>query len=154
MQHAAHLAPAVLAEDVDGVGVGFARVYDDWQIQFACQPDLRTEDVLLHVAWREVVVVVESDFADGAGRRGRGELGPHGTRGTQGIIRELVCGVGMEPPIAKRTSGHSVSTRAACSASVASPAASTTSARSGPASRARATTAAKSALNVSSARWQ
>ena len=43
-----------------------ARVDDDRQPQLARQRDLRAEDLLLHVARREVVVIVEPDLADGA----------------------------------------------------------------------------------------
>ena len=43
-----------------------ARVNDDRQIALARQLDLRAEDVLLHVARREVVVIVEADLADRA----------------------------------------------------------------------------------------
>ena len=41
-------------------------------------------------------MIVEADLPEGAGRAGRGELGPHGPSGTPGIIRKLVCGMGMD----------------------------------------------------------
>src|SRR5439155_19157211 len=69
MQHAAEPATAVIAKNADGVLVGFARVDDDGQIQFARELDLSAEDRLLHVARREVVVIIEADLADRARER-------------------------------------------------------------------------------------
>jgi hypothetical protein len=51
-------------------------VDDDRQVKLAREPDLRREDRLLHVARREVVVVVEPDLADRR-RCARGERAAH-----------------------------------------------------------------------------
>ena len=63
MEHAAKGA-ARLSKDAEGVLGGLARVDDDRQGQLQREGDLGAEDVLLHVARREVVVVVEANLSD------------------------------------------------------------------------------------------
>ena len=77
MQHAANGAAALLAQNRQRVVFGFACVNDDGQIERARELDLRSEDALLRVFRREVVVVVEADFADGARQRISRELRLH-----------------------------------------------------------------------------
>ena len=56
---AQHIVPGVLAV------VGRAAVNDDGQLGGLCHLHLLNEDALLHVAWRVIVEVVESDLAPG-----------------------------------------------------------------------------------------
>src|SRR5262245_60037293 len=59
-------------------------------MQRAGKTNLRAKHGLLHVAWRKVVVIVEADLADGAGRRRHGNLVADDNRGAFRIIRELM----------------------------------------------------------------
>jgi hypothetical protein len=51
-------------QDREGVVGRLARMNDDRQVELARQRDLRRKHLALHVARREVVVVVEPDLAD------------------------------------------------------------------------------------------
>ena len=64
VHHAADRAAAFLPQDGQRVVLGFAGVNDDGQIQLARETDLQSEDFLLDVFRREVVVVVEPDLAE------------------------------------------------------------------------------------------
>ena len=66
MQHAAQVAAAFLLQNRDRVGIRFARVNHHRQLQLTRQPDLRAKHLLLHITRREIVVVVETDFANRA----------------------------------------------------------------------------------------
>ena len=90
MQHAAHLAAALFTKNTQRIVVGFARVDDDRLAQLARETHLAAEDGLLHVARREVVVVVEADFADGPRRRRGPDLLAHQRHGAVRIGGELV----------------------------------------------------------------
>ena len=120
--------------------VGLARVDDDRALQLAREPDLRAKHRLLHVARREVVVVVEADLADGARRRRRGELLPDDGGGPLGVAGELVRLVRVDAD--RRTAPRARARRRARPARPPSrcPPSRITSARSTPASLARATT--------------
>jgi hypothetical protein len=65
-------------------------VDDNRPLQLARQPDLPAKHLLLHVARREVVVVVEADLADGTRRRRRRELLAHDRDGALRIVRKLM----------------------------------------------------------------
>src|SRR5688572_23592560 len=69
MKHTADLAGALLLENPERVLLCLSGVNHDRPFQPPRQPDLLAEDLLLDVAWREVVVIVESDLADGPGQR-------------------------------------------------------------------------------------
>ena len=89
--------------------------------QLAGQRELRREDRLLHVARREVVVVVEADLADRAGVERRG-VGARDVRRRVGAGRRTspaLCGC---TPVANRTAGHRARTPRARTASASSPA--------------------------------
>jgi len=62
MEHAAQRGAALFLQNPDGVLVGFAGVDDEGPVDLSRQTHLRTEHRLLHLARREVVVVVETDF--------------------------------------------------------------------------------------------
>ena len=69
VKDAADLAGALLVQDAERVVLGLAGVDHDRQPQPARQPDLLAKHLLLDVARREVVVVVEADLADGPRQR-------------------------------------------------------------------------------------
>ena len=96
MEDAANLSSPFETQDRQRVLVGLARVHDDGQAQFAGEPDLRAEHGPLHFGCREVVVVVEADFADGARRRRGGELFSHHDGGALRIIGEPMRVVGVD----------------------------------------------------------
>jgi hypothetical protein len=64
VQHAADLRRPLLLQDARRVLLGLARVDDDGAAHVTREPDLAPEDLLLHVARRVVVVVVEAHLAD------------------------------------------------------------------------------------------
>src|SRR6185436_17789496 len=70
VQDAAQRPLSRVTQNPHGVLVRLSRVDDDREVELARQDDLRAEDLLLDVPRREVVVVVEADFADGT-RAGR-----------------------------------------------------------------------------------
>ena len=58
-------------DDAKRVVLGLARVNHDRQIALEREPDLHAKHLVLHLARREVVVIIEADLADGARRRQR-----------------------------------------------------------------------------------
>ncbi len=68
MEDAAQAANASSRKDAQRVVFGFARVDDDGQREVARQLQLRAKDRLLDVPRREVVVIVQPNLADRAGR--------------------------------------------------------------------------------------
>ena len=68
---AADGAAALLLQDGERVVFRLAGMNDDGQIQLARETDLQAEDLLLHVFRREVVMVVEPDFAQRSRLRNR-----------------------------------------------------------------------------------
>ena len=66
VEHPAQLPAPLFRDDAQRVVFRFARVNDDRQPPLARQPQLRAKHRVLHVARREVVVVVEADLADRA----------------------------------------------------------------------------------------
>ena len=81
---------AFLVQNAERVVLGLARVDHDRQPQRPRQLDLLAEHVLLHVARREVVVVVEADLADRPAQGLRVDRRP-------GLTRRR-CGIGGELP--------------------------------------------------------
>ena len=86
VHHAAHRAAGFLAQDGQRVVLGFARVNDDGQIELARETDLQSEDLLLDVLGREIVVIVEPDFAERPALREstRSRAGPAGRHRLRG----------------------------------------------------------------------
>ena len=68
----------------------------DRPAQLARQLDLRPEDRLLHVARREVVVIIEANLADGPGRRRARDLCSHDLGRALGTVGNLVRLVRMD----------------------------------------------------------
>ena len=120
MEDAAKLPAAFLAKHGHRVVVGFARMDDHRPVELARQPQLRPEHRLLHVARREIVVIVETDLADRARRRRRRKLLAHDGRGALGIGGELVRLMRVDADREARPPARA-STRRACAASLALP---------------------------------
>jgi hypothetical protein len=78
---AAELPAAFLAKHGDRVVVGFASMDDHRPVELARQAQLRPEHGLLHVARREIMVVVETDLAHRARGWRRRTLLAHDSRG-------------------------------------------------------------------------
>jgi hypothetical protein len=100
MEHAADTA--ALLQDGERVVGRFAGVDDDGPIQLPRERELRREDLLLHVARREVVVIVEADLADAAGAEASGmRTGRVGRRSrTLGeVSRRVRMDAGGEPDV-------------------------------------------------------
>ena len=74
MEDAAQAALPFLAQDAERVVVGLARVNHDRQVAArSASANLGAKHLVLHLARREVVVIVEADLADRARRRQRVE---------------------------------------------------------------------------------
>ena len=54
---------ARLAQDAERIGVRLARVDDHRQIERARQFELKAEDLLLHLARRKIIVIIEANLA-------------------------------------------------------------------------------------------
>src|SRR5262245_19769219 len=81
MKDAAKPALPFLADDAEGIVLGLARVNHNRQVALEREPNLDAKHVVLHVARREVVVVIETDLADGASGRQRVKPSSHGVSG-------------------------------------------------------------------------
>src|ERR1043166_871611 len=66
VKDAADVAGVLLREDAKRILCGFTRVDDDGQGATGRQPNLLAKDLPLHVARREIVVIVETDLAKAA----------------------------------------------------------------------------------------
>ena len=88
MKDAAQTALPFLANDAQRVVFGFAGVNHDRQVALEREPDLHAKHLVLDVARREIVVIVETDLADRAGGRQRIEPRRHRVRGRLRIRRE------------------------------------------------------------------
>src|SRR5262245_14847986 len=65
MKHATKRPATFLPENRDRVALGFARMDHEWQGQPPGEPALSSEDPLLGLSGGEVVMVVETDLANG-----------------------------------------------------------------------------------------
>ncbi len=78
------------AQDRQGVVPGFARVDHDGLPGLRGDLELALEDLALHFARREIVVVIEADLADGQHLRMRRELAELSK--VSGVAFEASCG--------------------------------------------------------------
>jgi hypothetical protein len=58
-------APIFLVEDAEAIGPSVAAMNDDGEIDFASKHKLAAKDILLNIARRVIVEIVEADFAPG-----------------------------------------------------------------------------------------
>ncbi len=63
VEDAADLLRRLLSEYSEGVVIGLARMNDDRQMSLPGETNLLAKDLLLDIARRKVVVIVEPDFA-------------------------------------------------------------------------------------------
>ena len=155
VEYARRAALPRLPQDRHRVLVSLARVNDQRQAGFAGERDLRGEDRALTIARREVVVIVQADFADrsNAGVGGnppadeRHSPRPRPRRGE----RAARCGC---TPAVVRTASQAAETRSTRATSAASVASAMHRAPSRPADTGPRMTASRSSANASSARWQ
>src|SRR5262245_51143239 len=96
MEDTANFPAAFVRQDRDGIVIGLPGMDDDWLMQRTSEANLRAKDGLLDVAWGKIVVIVEADLTDRAGRRCRGDLVADDNRRALRIGRELVCLMGMD----------------------------------------------------------
>ncbi len=90
MEHPCCIDAPGLAEDSQRVVFRLAGVDDHGQIARPGHAQLRPEHGLLHLARREVVVIVEADLTHGPCVRQAGEPALHQPRGVVGVGREQV----------------------------------------------------------------
>ena len=94
-------APIFLVEDAEAIGPGVAAMNNDGQMGFAGEGKLATEDILLHVARRMIVKIIEADFAPGEDARMLGEAREFGEPffgGELGFVRVDADG-GVDPVV-------------------------------------------------------
>jgi hypothetical protein len=94
MEHAPDLATALGPQDVERVVVRFARVDDHRHAQLAREGHLLRKDRPLHLARREVVVIIQANLPDGTHLRVASTRRTHQRSGSP-RRRRLVCLVRM-----------------------------------------------------------
>src|SRR5687767_13543897 len=81
VKHPAELALPFFGDDTQGVLLRLASVDHDWEVALQRQLDLGAEYRVLHLARREVVVIVEANLANRPSLRHRREAFGHNIRG-------------------------------------------------------------------------
>jgi len=89
MEDAADLVRGFLGENSKRILFGFARVDHDWQPTLFRKSNLLAKHLLLHLARRKVVVVIEPDLSEPSSQKLRVDDGSRGCRGVRGIVGEL-----------------------------------------------------------------
>src|SRR5262245_33106972 len=95
VQDAAPVATGILFQERNGILLGFPRVNDHRQSEFAGETHLRAKHLLLDVTRREIVMVVQPNLSDRACSRRRSDLIADQLYHAIRIARKLMCLVWM-----------------------------------------------------------